>query len=46
MKNEYTKLETSDREKIDKLKKQYYEHKTLWETVIEKFCFRSLSEII
>ncbi len=34
LKNEYNKLNISDKEKIDKLKKQYYEHRVLWETVI------------
>lgn len=33
LKNEYSKLESVDREKIDKLKKQYLEQKKLWETV-------------
>lgn len=32
MKTDYSKLETTDREKIDKLKRQYVEHKKLWET--------------
>lgn len=34
LKTEYTKLDTTDKEKIEKLKKQYFEHKRLWETVI------------
>ena len=33
LKNDYSKLESNDKEKIDKLKKQYYDHKKLWETV-------------
>ena len=33
LKKDYAKLDAMDREKIDKLKKQYYEHKMLWETV-------------
>ena len=32
MKGEYKNLEANDREKIDKLKRQYLEHKKLWET--------------
>ncbi len=37
LKNDYAKLDAIDREKIEKLKKQYYEHKMLWETVKTKF---------
>lgn len=32
LKVDYKKLEETDREKIDKLKRQYYDHKKLWET--------------
>ena len=32
LKDDYAKLDTTDKEKIEKLKKQYYEHKMLWET--------------
>lgn len=32
LKVDFKKLEETDREKIDKLKRQYYEHKKLWET--------------
>ena len=37
LKNDYAKLDAIDREKIEKLKKQYYEHKMLWETVETTF---------
>ena len=33
LKNDYAKLDATDKEKIEKLKKQYFEHKMLWETV-------------
>ena len=38
LKSEYKNLESVDREKIDKLKRQYLDHKKLWETVSES-CF-------
>ena len=32
MKGDYKSLQDADRDKIDKLKRQYLEHKKLWET--------------
>jgi len=32
LKGDYKTLQDTDREKIDKLKRQYLEHKKLWET--------------
>lgn len=39
LKTNYETLETTDKEKIDKLKKQYFDHKKLWETVSYKMNF-------
>lgn len=33
LRKNFAELETIDREKIEKLKKQYFDHKKLWETV-------------
>ena len=42
LKSEYKNLESVDREKIDKLKRQYLDHKKLWETVRQIFVNENL----